>query len=210
LNGSSVFLTILSHRLDQAAAARLRADLPGAEVTVCAALEREETYVYLRTPPESRARADAGGADAAGSNATGRRAPVSDAPSAITARMARHYPGCVTVELTMLKDIPGASAAQSAHWHYIVETDVLPEALNDLNAWYDEEHLPGLAAVPGTVHAWRYERPGGQSPRYIACYDLVTAETFGSPPWLAVRASAWSDRVRPTFRNTRRAMFKLL
>ena len=63
---------------------------------------------------------------------------------------------------------------------------MLPEAEADLNAWYDQEHLPGLAAVPGTVRALRYEcRHKG--PRYLACYDLHTRETFGSPPWLAVR-----------------------
>ena len=60
--------------------------------------------------------------------------------------------------------------------------------------------------MPGTVRALRYEcRHKG--PRYLACYDLHTRETFGSPPWLAVRATDWSSRVRPSFRNTRRTMF---
>ena len=30
----------------------------------------------------------------------------------------------------------------------------------------------------------------------------------GSPEWLAVRATDWSSRVRPAFRNTRRTMFR--
>ena len=34
--------------------------------------------------------------------------------------------------------------------HYVVEADVLPESEAQLNAWYTIEHLPGLAAVPGT------------------------------------------------------------
>ena len=45
-------------------------------------------------------------------------------------------------------------------FRYVVETDVAPEAEADLNDWYDHEHLAGLAAVPGTVQAWRY-RCGG-------------------------------------------------
>lgn len=58
-----------------------------------------------------------------------------------------------------------------------------------------------MAGVPGTVRA-------GRSPRHHACYGLRTQETLGSPPWLAVRATDWSSRVRPAFRNTKRTMFR--
>jgi hypothetical protein len=34
--------------------------------------------------------------------------------------------------------------------------NVAPEAENDFNAWYDEEHLVALARVPGTLAARRY------------------------------------------------------
>lgn len=111
----------------------------------------------------------------------------------------------VTLESTL--DVPGASADRAAPWHYVVETDVLPAAEQDFNQWYDTEHLPGLAAVPGTVRARRYVATDA-SPRYHAAYDLANRETFGSEPWLAVRATEWSSRVRPNFTNTRRIMFK--
>jgi len=106
-------------------------------------------------------------------------------------------------------DLPGASAGQPAAWHYIVETDVAQEVESELDAWYETEHLPGLAAVPGTVRAQRFIDETG-SPRHHACYDLNTREAFGSPPWLAVRATAWSDQVRPHFRHTRRTMFRVV
>ncbi len=127
--------------------------------------------------------------------------------AALRAVAGRLYPRDEVRELRLTTDRPGASATLPAPWHYIVETDVLPEAEQDFNAWYEEEHLPGLASVPGTVRARRY-LCDAQSPRYHACYDLHTRETFGSPPWLAVRGSAWSDRVRPSFRNTKRTMFQ--
>lgn len=101
----------------------------------------------------------------------------------------------------------GASAGHEAEWHYVVETDVRPEAEADFNAWYDTEHMPGLAAVPGTVRAQRYIARFGQ-PRYYATYDLQTQETFGSPAWLQVRATDWSSRVRPNFMNTGRTMLR--
>lgn len=103
--------------------------------------------------------------------------------------------------------VAGACAGDEAPWHYVVATDVLPEMDADFNAWYEQEHLPGLAAVPGTVCAARYVDPAG-SPRYHACYDLASAQAFGSPRWLAVRATDWSSRVRPAFRHTQRMMFQ--
>ena len=109
--------------------------------------------------------------------------------------------------LELLCEIRGASASEPAPFHYVVETDVLETQESDFNAWYDREHLPGLAAVPGTVRALRY-RNLDDGPRYLACYDLTRPETLGSPPWLAVRGTPWSERVRPAFRNTRRTMFR--
>jgi hypothetical protein len=94
-------------------------------------------------------------------------------------------------------------------FHYVVEMDVVPAHEEDLNAWYDKEHMPGLAACPGTVRARRFRNPDG-SPRYHSCYDLTRTETQSSPPWLAVRQTAWSDRIRPHFRNLKRTMFKRL
>jgi len=106
-------------------------------------------------------------------------------------------------------DVPGASRGEAAPFHYVVETDVAAEHEADLNAWYDGEHMPGLAACPGCVRARRFRNPGG-SPRYHSCYDLVGTETLASEPWLAVRHTAWSDRVRPHFRNAQRTMFRRL
>lgn len=118
-------------------------------------------------------------------------------------------PGGSHAVLAPLLDLPGASAGAAAPFHYVVETDIPPEHEADFNAWYETEHMPGLARVPGTVRARRFRNDAGH-PRYHACYDLLIPETLGSPLWLAVRATAWSDRVRPHFRNTRRTMFRRL
>lgn len=39
--------------------------------------------------------------------------------------------------------------------------NVVPEAEDDFNTWYDEEHIPALAAVPGTLCAWRFRATQG-------------------------------------------------
>lgn len=109
--------------------------------------------------------------------------------------------------LQSIQSLAGCAAHQVAGYHYVVETDVQPDMEAEFNAWYEQEHLPGLAAVPGTVRAVRYQQDGGQ-PRYLACYDLAHAEVLNSPAWLAVRATPWSERVRPAFCNTLRTLFR--
>ncbi|MFJ1298661.1 hypothetical protein ACILG0_01780 [Pseudomonadota bacterium AL_CKDN230030165-1A_HGKHYDSX7] len=167
---------------------RIQAASPGMRVEIYAAIEPDapETYVYC-TPAS---------ADSAAHEFAAVRALAAADGLAGDARV-----------LDALADLEGASAGQASAWHYVVETDVLPEAEEDFNAWYGQEHMPGLAAVPGSVRARRWRAPEGD-PRYHACYDLVSRETFGSPPWLAVRATDWSSRVRPSFRATKRTMFR--
>lgn len=109
--------------------------------------------------------------------------------------------------LELLREFDGASRDAPAPFRYVVATDVVAAHEDEFNAWYDGEHLPGLASVPGTVRAGRYRTTSG-GPRYHACYDLVAPQTLGSAPWLVVRGTPWSDRVRPHFRNTYRRMFR--
>lgn len=131
------------------------------------------------------------------------------AAACIDAALRAAYPSARITHQHLMQECPGASAGTTAPFHYIVATDVRPEVEDDFNAWYAREHLPGLAGVPGTARAQRL-RNDDDAPRYHACYDLVTAETLGSPAWLAVRGTPWSSRVRPSFRNTIRLMMRRL
>lgn len=116
--------------------------------------------------------------------------------------------GVVLVRLQQTLALAGDAHGREAPWHYVVATDVGPAQEADFNAWYDTEHLPGLAAVPGVVNAARYRLVEGGGPSYHAGYDLADRAAFNSPPWLAVRGTAWSSRVRPAFFNTRRTMYR--
>ena len=111
--------------------------------------------------------------------------------------------------LEMMLDKRGASAGILPVFHYVVEMD--PEAgwMPELSQWYDTEHMPGLASVPGCVRASRYLNHD-HGPLSLACYDLLSQETLGSPPWLAVRETAWSSLMRPRFTHTLRTMFEAL
>jgi hypothetical protein len=106
-------------------------------------------------------------------------------------------------------DLPGASAGAFAGFHYVVETNPAEGWEEELFRWYETEHMPGLAAVPGCVRAQRFLNHDG-GPHSLACYNLIDLETLESAAWLAVRHTAWSDRVRPNFRDTRRTPFRAL
>jgi hypothetical protein len=73
-----------------------------------------------------------------------------------------------------------------------------PPALEEeFNAWYDTEHIPERAAVPGFHTALRYISVDGH-PRYLAMYDAENAEVFDTEGYMRVsfdRASPWTKRV---------------
>jgi hypothetical protein len=119
-------------------------------------------------------------------------------------------PEVVLVRLRPSLALPGEAQGRDAPWHYVVATDGLPAQEADFDAWYDTEHLPGLAAVPGVASAARYRVVEGSGPSHHAGYDLADRAAFNSPPWLAVRRTEWSSRVRPAFFNTRRTMYHRL
>jgi len=178
-------------------------------------MDRGDTLVRVKLPPGSgkalAALADAHGAFDTFEALHGGEICVYVRPSGdaqgFVATLRAALPDADFACLASIMTVAGASDGADAPFHYVVETDVTPEAEDDFNAWYDREHLAGLAAVPGCVRASRY-RNLGAGPRYFACYDLATPEAFGSPAWLAVRATRWSDRVRPSFRNTQRTMYR--
>lgn len=120
--------------------------------------------------------------------------------------------GAVWQTLTPGTDLLGPGVSQpgaQAPFHYVVETDVAAGGEDDFHAWYEQEHLPGLSRVPGCLRARRWMRREGPAglPLHLACYDLLHADVTESEPWLAVRHTDWSSRVRPLFRHTRRTLF---
>jgi hypothetical protein len=121
-------------------------------------------------------------------------------------------PAGTGIELGRLRLVachPGAAAGKKAGYHYVVRTDVLAGGEQELERWYDEEHMPMLAAVPGTVRACRFVSVDAP-PRFYACYDLLAPEVLESTAWLQARGTPWSERVRPTFTNTQRVMSRLV
>jgi hypothetical protein len=133
----------------------------------------------------------------------------SSALAALTAAFGKALAGATHIRASRLEtvlDLQGASQAEKPIFHYVVETDAEEGWMLEIAQWYDTEHMPGLAAVPGCIRATRMLNHD-HGPQSLACYDLVSTQTLGSAPWLAVRNTEWSDRARPHFTNTKRTMF---
>ena len=80
---------------------------------------------------------------------------------------------------------------------------------DEFNDWYDLEHIPMMAGVPGMATAVRFVAAEGW-PRYLAAYDLTEFAVLRSPGYRAVTGSAftpWSRRNLSAVRGWQRLTF---
>lgn len=70
----------------------------------------------------------------------------------------------------------------------------------EFNEWYDHEHIPALAAVPGVLSARRFRDLKGTH-RYVALYHLQTPEVTMGAEWKNAASTPWTERLRPHFRG---------
>ena len=89
-----------------------------------------------------------------------------------------------------------------------------PAVETAFNAWYDTEHVPALARVPGVLGARRFRTAAGGGPKYVALYHLASPGVVDCAEWKAASGSTpmpdeirpqISDRLRFVCRNYRRA-----
>ena len=79
---------------------------------------------------------------------------------------------------------------------FMVWADVPADKEEDFNRWYNEEHIAELLAIPGVLSAARYVAVSG-SPKYLACYELETAEVRDTPGYKVHldHPTEWTKRV---------------
>lgn len=68
----------------------------------------------------------------------------------------------------------------------------------DFNRWYDEEHIPALAAVPGCLCARRFRATNTSKQIYLALYHLESPEVVSTEAWARAVDTPWTKRVRPS------------
>lgn len=89
--------------------------------------------------------------------------------------------------------------AKKGNGIFLVFTDIDPKHEEEFNAWYNTEHLGDLLKLPGFLEAGRYVATKG-GPKYLAVYELSSADALKSPEFQRLRAnpSPWSRRMSPT------------
>jgi hypothetical protein len=107
---------------------------------------------------------------------------------------------------------PGNEASpQGAGGLMMFAMNVAPEAEADFNDWYDQEHVPSLASVPGCLRARRFRilkalSEGRQ--RYLAVYHLESPDVCSSVPWKAAIETPWTHKIRPFQRDRLRIVLR--
>lgn len=93
--------------------------------------------------------------------------------------------------------LPGDEVApDKANGLLLVAMTPAPEVETEFNAWYDTEHVPALARVPGVLRARRFRSAG--NPRYVALYHLASPAVVAGPEWKrASESTPMPEHVRP-------------
>jgi hypothetical protein len=96
-------------------------------------------------------------------------------------------------------DLTGDSRAKAL---LVASMNVDPTAETEFNEWYNTEHLPQLAAVPGVLAARRFRvTDTGSERRYLALYHLRDADVSRSDAWATAANTKWTEQMRPRFRD---------
>jgi hypothetical protein len=85
--------------------------------------------------------------------------------------------------------------------------NVEPAAEAEFNDWYDNEHIPALATVPGVLCARRFSATSANR-RYVALYHLVSPDVQATPAWKNAADTEWTRKLRPHFRDHLRLVCK--
>lgn len=62
---------------------------------------------------------------------------------------------------------------------------VAEDSEQDLHAWYEEEHVPMLLAVPGWARVRRYRLEQGDAPRWLALHELSDPQALETEAYRA-------------------------
>jgi hypothetical protein len=103
---------------------------------------------------------------------------------------------------------PGEQVApDEAQGLFVSAMNVTPEIDAEFNAWYDSEHLPRLAEIPGVICARRFMSPGAGY-KYVATYHLTSPAVCESAAWRAAAATPWTQKLLPHLSDRLRLVLK--
>ena len=82
----------------------------------------------------------------------------------------------------------------------VASMNIEPAAEAEFDEWYNTEHIPFLASVPGVITARRFRSDDPTCERkYLALYNLETVEVSRSDAWEKAARTPWSARINRYF-----------
>ena len=94
--------------------------------------------------------------------------------------------------------LPGDASSPSGSGGLLVNAmNAAAEGEADFNRWYDEEHIPALSAVPGTLLARRFRAIDTSRQWHLALYHLESPEVVTTEAWAKAVDTPWTKRIRP-------------
>jgi hypothetical protein len=142
-------------------------------------------------------------------SATYREAMANSTPW--TRRVVDNLRSFTRTEYELLQSI-GESPSGGAPYALFVRLETDPEHDKELNNWYEQEHLPAIAGVPGCLSARRYRMTAGtpESPKYLMIYEATSREAIRNEAWNKAANTEWTLRMRPHFRNRQDNLVQLV
>ncbi|KAI0327386.1 hypothetical protein GY45DRAFT_1327613 [Cubamyces sp. BRFM 1775] len=102
----------------------------------------------------------------------------------------------------------------------IVEIDVKPEDEDGFNRWYDEEHIPMIAKVPGWVRSRRFvlsqsgaigtDAAKARPSKYLAIHEWESQPQEHSAEMKAAMTTEWSKKVMGSVLSLQRRSLRLM
>jgi hypothetical protein len=128
-----------------------------------------------------------------------------------TRQVVDNLAGFTRTEYELLQSI-GESPKGGAPYALFVRLETDAEHDAELNQWYEQEHLPAIAGVPGCLAARRYRMTAGSedSVKYMMIYEAADRDTIRNDAWNKAAGTEWTLRMRPHFRNRKDNIVQLI
>ena len=105
--------------------------------------------------------------------------------------------------------LPGDAVAPGDAKALLVNAmNAAPEHEAEFNRWYDEEHIPALAAVPGVLCARRFRAASTTLQKFVALYHMTSPEVCTTEAWTKAVETPWTQKIRPHMRDRLRIVCK--
>lgn len=116
-----------------------------------------------------------------------------------TASLKRRF---TTVFRSVYEDRCVLGGTSAAPWTAFALTDVPDDLTEPYRRWYDEEHGPAVATVPGVAFVRRLERATGDGARHLTILGLSRPDALDGSAYAAAKAQAPGDHLRAVWTRT--------